>query len=138
LLVTSSGKNIAPAAIESALKATGVIDEALIIAEGRHFVGALLVPAFAEISRRLGVAAPDVRHDSAAARRFVERPDVVALIQRAVDDVNEHLAQFEKVKRFALLASELTVASGELTPTLKVRRKVVEAKFRHDIDAIYG
>jgi long-chain acyl-CoA synthetase len=137
MLVTSSGKNIAPAAIESALKATGVIEEALVVAEGRHFVGALIVPAFAEIARRLGVAAPDVRHDSAAGRVFVSRPDVVALIQAAVDDVNAHLAQFEKIKRFALLASELTIASGELTPTLKVRRTVVEEKFRAEIDALY-
>ena len=86
---------------------------ALLVAEGRHFVGALIVPAFAELARRLGVAAPDVRHDSGGGRAFVSRPDVVALIQAAVDDVNAHLAQFEKINARAedFLSRDLPVIS---------------------------
>ena len=138
LLVTSSGKNIAPQAIEIALKASGVIDEAIVIAEGRHFATALLVPALAECCRRLGTAPPEAGVDVEATRRFLARADVLGLTQQAVDEVNRHLAQFERIRRFTLLSAELTVASGELTPTLKVRRRVVEDRYRELIEEMYG
>jgi long-chain acyl-CoA synthetase len=68
---------------------------------------------------------------------LVIRADVIELFQRAVDAVNVTLAPFETIKRFALLPSELTIAGGELTPTMKVKRRVVEARWRPLIDALY-
>jgi long-chain acyl-CoA synthetase len=138
LLVTSGGKKIAPQSIEAALKASGVIDEAVLIADHRHYATALLVPAFAEIGRRLEPGPTPAPQDLEAAREFVARPDVIAMVQRAVDAVNEGLSQFERVKRFALLPRELAVATDELTPTLKVKRRVVERNYRDLIEAMYA
>jgi long-chain acyl-CoA synthetase len=67
----------------------------------------------------------------------VTRPDVIALYQEVVDALNRDLSPFERIKRVALLASDFTVQSGELTPTLKVRRRVVEDRWRAQIEALY-
>ena len=69
---------------------------------------------------------------------LVRRADVVALYQEIVDALNLDLSQFERIKRIAILPSEFTVESGELTPTLKVKRKVVEERWKGEIDKLYG
>jgi long-chain acyl-CoA synthetase len=133
LLVTSGGKKIVPHVIEDALKMHALIEEAVVIADGRHFVTALLVPHFDVLARELGQSSPP---DAAARAALVAQPDATARLQTAVDAVNSHLAQFERIKRFAILPRDLTVAAGELTPTLKVKRMVVEeryAKLIHDL-----
>jgi len=135
LLVTSGGKKIAPQAIEGALKAQAVIEEAVLIAEQRHFASALIVPNVVVLSRDLGVTPPA---DAAARRTFVERADVRAQISKAVDAVNANLAQFEQIKKFVVLAAEFSQASGELTPTLKVKRRVVGDKYRDVIEQMYA
>ena len=66
------------------------------------------------------------------------RPDVIALYQEIVEALNRELSQFERIKRIALLPREFTVESGELTPTLKVKRKVVEERWREKIEALYS
>ena len=135
VLVTSGGKKIAPQAIEHALKASGVVEEAVVIADGRHFPVALLVPNLVEIGRRLGRAVPD---DRAGTESLMQQPDVLAWFQAAVDAANAPLAQFERIGRFAILAGQFGVASGELTPTLKVKRRVVEERYRDVIDRLYA
>jgi long-chain acyl-CoA synthetase len=134
LLVTSGGKKVAPQPIEAALKADDLIQDAMLVGDGRHFPSALIVPTLAVLSRRLGVPAPA---DTASTATLLERGDVLALYQAAVDRVNGHLAQFERVKRFALLPQEFTVAAGELTPTLKLRRRVIEKKYGDLIESLY-
>ena len=69
---------------------------------------------------------------------LVKRPDVLALYQEIVDGLNRELSQFERIKRGAILPREFTIESGELTPSLKVKRKVVEEKWRAEIERIYG
>jgi long-chain acyl-CoA synthetase len=135
LIVTSGGKKIAPQPIEEALRAQPVIGQAVVIGEGRHYPSALLVPDFAALARALGVPAPADRASRAA---LIARPDAVASVQQAVDVTNAGLAQFERVKRIALLADDLTVDRGELTPTLKVRRRVIEERYREDIARLYA
>jgi long-chain acyl-CoA synthetase len=68
---------------------------------------------------------------------LIHRPDVLALYQEIIDALNRELSQFERIKSIALLPAEFTVESGELTPTLKVKRKVVEQKWRDRIEALY-
>ena len=69
---------------------------------------------------------------------LVKRADVVALYQEIIDALNRELSQFERIKRIALLPREFTIESGELTPTLKVKRKVVEERWREEIEGMYG
>jgi len=134
LIVTSGGKKIAPQPIETALRAAGLVAEAVVVGETRHFVCALIVPDFQQLGQRIGMTRPE---DEAATRALLDRPDVQSLYAQVVAGVNQGLAQFERIKKFALLTREFTVESGELTPTLKVRRKVVERTCREAIERLY-
>ena len=134
LLCTSGGKKIAPQPIEGALRDHEWIGEAILLGDRRNYLTALLVPDFAAVARQLGVEPPK---DQTAAAALLARPDVRARFAEAVEAVNAKLAQFEKIKKFHLLPRELTQAAGELTPTLKVKRRIVEAEFQREIDAMY-
>ena len=131
VLITSGGKKIAPQPIEERLRAHALVGEAVLLGDKRHFPAALIVPDFAKLGAALGV-------DADAARTRVTDAAVRALYEQVVSAVNGDLAQFERIKKFELLAQEFSVATGELTPTLKFKRRVVEEKFRRQIDAIYG
>ncbi|HUL74610.1 MAG TPA: long-chain fatty acid--CoA ligase [Vicinamibacterales bacterium] len=133
-LVTSGAKKIAPQPIEAALKEHALVAEAVVIGDGRRFPAALVVPDFAELGRALGVPTPS---GDAAARTLIARPDVLQRYQQVVDAVNARLAQFERIKRFALLPRELSGERGELTPTLKVKRRVVLEHFGDVVEEIY-
>jgi long-chain acyl-CoA synthetase len=134
LLVTSGGKKIAPQPLESALKQSPLVAEAIVLGDRRRYAVALIVPDFAALERRVtapgGAAVPRTE--------LVTRPDVVALYQEAVDELNRDLAQYERIKRFGLLPRELSIEGGELTPTLKVKRKVIEEQWREEIEALYS
>lgn len=134
LLVTSGGKKIAPQPIETALRSHALVAEAVLVGDGRKFPAALLVPDFPELGRQLGLAGV---LDEDTARALLDRADVRVLFERAIDRLNEDLAQFERIKRFVLLGRELSVAAGELTPTLKVKRRVIDERYRDLIDAMY-
>jgi long-chain acyl-CoA synthetase len=130
LLVTSGGKKIAPQPIEERLRAHPLVNEAMLVGDRRHFPAALIMPNFRTLAARLSL-------DEPSARARTEAEDVRALYQRIVDEVNVHLAQFERIKKFVLVAEEFSVQTGELTPTLKIKRRVVVEKYRAVIEAIY-
>ena len=134
LIVTSGGKKIAIQPIEEALKAHALVAEAMVVGDGRHFPAVLIVPAFGELARRLLTAEPA---DESAAQQLIVREDARELYELIVAKLNVGLAQFERIKRFALLPREFTLERGELTPTLKVKRRVVEERYRSEIDALY-
>ncbi len=131
LLVTSGGKKIAPQPIEARLRAHALIAEAVLIGDRRHFAAAILLPDLPALGAALGA-------DAERVRLRLEDPQVRTLFQQAVDAVNADLAQYERVKKFALLATEFTVAAGELTPTMKVKRRIVEERYRDLIDRLYA
>ena len=112
------------------------------LGDRRKFAAALIVPDFAALERRLRDLgrAPSRRPARAPRRARAARqaPDVVALYQEIVDALNRELSQFERIKRIAILPREFTIDSGELTPTLKVKRKVVEEKWRRRSRALRG
>jgi long-chain acyl-CoA synthetase len=135
LLCTSGGKKIAPQPIESALRTHPLVSEAVLVGDNRHFIAVLIVPDFAALWAKLGLSRPV---DAPAIRTLLDREDVRALYAHAVDAVNARLAQFERIKKFHLLGQELTLDAGELTPTLKVKRRVIESKYRSEIDALYS
>lgn len=114
LIVTSSGRTVAPQPIENELKRQPLVAEAVLLGDRRTFIAALLVPDFQALECRLAaLGRPGGTRES-----LVVRPDVVTLFQEAVDAVNATRARFERIKRFALIPAEFTVAGGELTPTL--------------------
>ncbi len=135
IIVTSGGKKIAPQPIEEALRSHDFVAEVVVIGEQRHFPSALVVPDLAVLSRRFGQPAPA---DLAAAESLVTRTDVRELVQAAIDELNTRLAQFERIKRFSLLPTAFSIEGGELTPTLKVKRRVIEERYRAVIDALYA
>ena len=134
LLVTSGGKKVAPQPIEARLKQHPLVAEAVVVGDRRRFPAALIVPAFDVLSDRLaslGLPAGD-------RAALVGRSDVLGLYCEIVDALNRDLAQFEQVKQIALLPAEFTIAGGELTPTLKVRRRVVETRWQDTIERLYA
>ncbi|HYV48668.1 MAG TPA: long-chain fatty acid--CoA ligase [Myxococcaceae bacterium] len=134
IIVTSGGKKTAPAAIEAMLKALPPLGNAMLVGEGRRHLVALVpldperVPAFA---RERGW--PEDPEQLAAHPAFLQD-----LERRIEAQVNAKVARFETVKRFAVLARDFSVEEGELTPTLKLRRTVIEARHAARIDALYG
>jgi long-chain acyl-CoA synthetase len=133
LLVTSGGKKIAPQPIEAVLKRSPLVAEAVLLGDRRKYAAVLIVPDFAALERRL----KDLGRPPGTREDLIHRPDVLALYQEIIDALNRELSQFERIKSLALLPTEFTVESGELTPTLKVKRKVVEQKWRDQIEALY-
>jgi long-chain acyl-CoA synthetase len=134
LIITSSGKNLSPANIESLLKEHPLVGQALAFGDDRSYVVALIVldhevaPAWAA---RQGLAASGVA-------TLAREPLVLEEVRRAVDAANQRLARIEQVKRFELLPVEWTADSEELTPTLKLRRRIIHAKYAAEIESLYA
>jgi long-chain acyl-CoA synthetase len=133
IIVTSGGKNIAPQPIENLLKTNAYIGEIVMIGNQRHFPAALVIPKFEALEKW----ARDQGLPFSSREELVERPEVIALYDRTVRELTAHLAPFEKIKKLALLPREFTLETGELTPKLSVKRRVVEQKYKHVIDRLY-
>ncbi|MBV8630222.1 MAG: long-chain fatty acid--CoA ligase [Silvibacterium sp.] len=134
LLKTSGGKLIAPAPIENKLKADPLIAQVALVGDRHKFASALIVPQFAILeawSSQQGISAP-------TRRELVADPRVVARYQSIIERVNESLANFETIKRFHLVPDEWTLDSGELTPSLKLKRRVIAQKYAPEIAALYA
>jgi long-chain acyl-CoA synthetase len=134
LLVTAGGKNVAPQPIEGKLKESPLIENAVLFGDRKPFIVALLVPSFEELERWAAQRGIDAT-DRAA---LLARPELAAEFQAVVDAVNRDLARFEAVKKFRLIAEPLSMDKGELTPTLKVKRRVIEKRYANLIDALYS
>jgi long-chain acyl-CoA synthetase len=133
IIVTSGGKKIAPQPIENVMKTNPLIGEVVMIGNKRNFPSALIVPNFETLqkwAREHGVSA-------ASSEDLVRDPRVVALYDQTIKELTKDLAQFERIKKIALLPREFSLEAGELTPTLKVKRKVVEQKYKEVIDRLY-
>ena len=134
IIVTSGGKNVAPQPIENALKASKYITQAVLIGDKRKYISALIVPDFDVLTKW----AKQNGIDFTSNEDLIEKQLVKDLIQREVEKVNHDLARYEQVKKFALLPHELTQDGGELTPTLKVKRRVINEKYKDIIDGLYA
>ena len=130
LIITAGGKNIAPALIEGQLKNHTLISEAVVVGDRRKYLTALITLESEEaenfVSERGLPEAP------------YEAPALLEVIEAAVEEVNSHLARVEQVKKFSVLPRELSIEEGELTPTLKVKRNVVNEKYAREIAAFYA
>lgn len=128
LFKTSGGKYIAPQAIENALKLDPSVSSVVVVGEGRRFAAALVVPNPEAFRNALGELSRE---------RLCQRPEVREAVQRAVDRVNATLAQPEQIKKFALIHEDFSIERGELTPTMKVRRRAVESRYRELLEDMY-
>ena len=131
IIITAGGKNIAPKNIEASLKNSRLIAEAVVIGDRRKFLTALIAldeEACANFVKENGAGDGKPYCDNALVKKE---------IQAAVDEVNSHLAQVETIKKFTVLERPLTIEHGELTPTLKVKRKMVNQNFAQQIEAMY-
>lgn len=133
LLVLSNGKNVAPSPIEQSIKESPYIEQAVVIGDNRNFVSALVVPSYD--SMKTWCANHGVPTDPAA---MADDPKVVKLLTEETLKACERFSHFEQVKKIAVLPRELSQQTGELTPTLKVKRRAVDNNFKDRIDAIYA
>jgi long-chain acyl-CoA synthetase len=120
LIITAGGKNVSPQNIENALRASRVVSQALVVGDRRPYVVALIVP------------------DPGEAQRTGGSDELQLAVERAVAEVNGHLGRFEQIRRFAILDREFSQEAGEVTPTLKLRRRVCEEHFADQIEALYA
>ena len=133
IIITSGGKNISPSEIENTLKTSIFVKEAIIIGDRRKFLSALIGIEFdvvSEWAQRKKIAHTTYRDLS-------EKPEVISLIRKAVDETNEKFARVEQIKKFTLLPKELDHEDGELTATQKVKRSEIEKRFGDLIEGMY-
>jgi long-chain acyl-CoA synthetase len=131
LLKTSGGKFIAPAPIENMLKNYPQVEQACIIGNNRKFCSVLIFPNFVRLKKDLDESL------SAEPAEVLRNPAAISLFQVIIDQVNGELNHWEKIKKFAFLDHELTADAGELTPTLKMKRRIIDERYRALIDALY-
>lgn len=131
---TSGGKWVAPQPIENKMKESPFIEQMMVVGPNRKFVSALIVPAFELIRKYLRDHSTESPTDN---KSLVEMQQVKELIQKQLDKYNPLFNHVEQIKKFVLLPAEWTIDSGELTPSLKVRRKVIEGRYVKAIEAIY-
>jgi len=133
LFKTSGGKYVAPQPIENKMKESPFVEQMMIVGAEQKFVGALIVPSIPNLKewmRQKNI--PFVTNEDA-----VNNPDVLSLFRELIDSFNKFFNQVEQVKRFELLPNEWTIESGELTPTLKLKRKVILEKYKDAFERIY-
>ncbi|WP_043470637.1 AMP-dependent synthetase/ligase, partial [Streptomyces fradiae] len=134
IIVTAGGKNVAPAVIEDRIRAHALVGECMVVGDGRPFVGALItldedfLPRWLEDhGRPAGTTAATLRDD----------PELLADVQKAVDDGNAAVSKAESVRKFRILPAQFTEESGHVTPSMKLKRAVVAKDFAHEIEALY-
>ncbi|WJY37782.1 AMP-dependent synthetase/ligase [Streptomyces sp. P9-2B-2] len=134
ILVTAGGKNVAPAVIEDRIRAHALIAECMVVGDGRPFIGALVtldeefLPRWAEEHGHPAGVTP---------AQLADDPELLAAVQRAVDDGNAAVSKAESVRKFRILPTQFTEESGHVTPSLKLKRNVVAKDFAEDIEALY-
>jgi len=131
ILVTAGGKNVAPQNIENDLKASKYVSQAVVLGDRRPYVAALITLDEAEVRKALG-------ENDAPLEKLAADEGVRQLVQGVVDDVNRERSRFEQIKRFAILPRDFSAEEDEITPTLKLRRRVVQEHFAGEIERLYA
>jgi long-chain acyl-CoA synthetase len=134
LIKTSGGKFIAPQPIEAKLKLSPLVAHPIVIGNGRKFASVIISPNFPALeqwARERGIAFQ-------SREELVTNSAVLEEFHRILADVNQELAHFETIKKLVLVPDDFTISAGEVTPTLKLRRKAIEEKYKEQIDALYS
>ncbi len=133
ILVLSGGKNVAPQPIENQLKSDPYIEQAVLVGHQQNYVAALIVPHFPALRQW----AKDHGHGALTEAEVAAHPKAKAFLRHRVEKLNGQLASFERIRRIAVLDKELTLEAGFLTPSLKVKRRAVEAAYREVIEGLF-
>ncbi|MEN2280720.1 long-chain fatty acid--CoA ligase [Algoriphagus sp. SE2] len=131
---TSGGKYVAPQVIENKIKESNIIDQVMVVGENRNYPAALIVPSeegLKEYCRHKGFPFTEMSE-------MIQKPEIVAKYDRVIEDMNKYFAKWETIKRFKLLSDPWGIETGELTPTLKLKRKVIMSKYEKHVDSIYN
>jgi long-chain acyl-CoA synthetase len=134
LIITSSGKNISPANLEAVAKSSPIIGQAVAIGDGHSFITVLVVldPQVAPMwAKAHGIT-------TSSMAELAEHPSTIAEVRRALGVANTHLSRIEQFKRFTILPAEWSPESEELTPTMKLKRRVIHTKYKEQIEAMYA
>ncbi|MCO5233346.1 MAG: long-chain fatty acid--CoA ligase [Chitinophagales bacterium] len=135
LFKTAGGKYVAPQVIENLMKESVFIEQMMVVGgDDKKFVSALIVPSFLQLeawAKQEGI-------QFSSNKDLVKQPEVIRIIQGEVDKYNPQFGNWEQVKKFTLLAEDWTTESGELTPTMKLKRKVIEQKYKKEISELYS
>ncbi len=134
IIITSGGKNIAPQRIETVVGRDHFVEQIAVIGDRRKFVSALIVPVFDVLEKY--AAEHGIEYGSR--QELVTNPEIMAVFKERIDRQSEELAQYEKVKAFVLLDREFSQDDREITPTQKIRRRIVEKSFSDEIEAMYA
>lgn len=134
LIITSGGKNIAPQKIENLAKTRKLVNQFVVHGDRRHYLTALITLDKEGVIKY----AQDNQILFSEYAELIKNPKIIALVQKITDEVNGHLAGFESIKKFVILPNEFTVETGELTPSLKIKRKVVGEKYKAELDSMYA
>ncbi len=133
LFKTSNGKYIAPQALETRLGTDKFIEQVAVIGDCRKYVSALIVPAFDQLEKW----AAEKGIDTSSRERLLTDPRVIAMMEKRIAALEKGLAPYEKIKRFTLMPREFTMDSGELTNTLKIKRRVISERYADVIENMY-
>jgi long-chain acyl-CoA synthetase len=133
LIITAQGKNIAPQRIETMIGKDHYIEQIATFGDNRKFMTALIVPSFPALE----TYAKENNISYSSQEELVKKPKVIEFYSKRINDLSKDLADYEKIIRFSLIASEFTQDSGELTPTIKIKRKVVSDKYKDIINQMY-
>jgi len=134
LFKTSGGKYISPQPIEQAIKGSRFVNQVVLVGSERKFPAALIVPNWEQLDSYCKLKGIEIK----SRRELCEHPRIIDLFQRQIERLTPNLARYEKIKKVALLENEFTIEGGELTPTLKVKRRVVDQKYRDVIEKLYA
>lgn len=132
---TSGGKYVAPQVIENKLKENRFIEQLIVLGANQKFVSALIVPAYVHLRDWLKAKGKPVPENN---YELIKMPEVIDKIQRQIDKYNPQFSHPEQIKRFVLLPHEWTIDTHELTPSLKIKRKVIMEKYANEVSMIYG
>ncbi|MGW1678990.1 AMP-dependent synthetase/ligase [Saccharopolyspora sp. NPDC002376] len=135
IIVTAGGKNVAPAALEDAMRAHPLISQCMVVGDKKPFIGALITLDQEFLPSWL---ANNSRPENTSPADLVDDPDVRAEVQKAVDEANKSVSRAEQIKQFRILPTDFTEASGEMTPSLKLKRNMVAQNHAATIEAIYS
>ena len=133
LIVTSAGKNIAPAPLENGLNSSDYIDQSIIIGDQKNYITALIVPAFDNLSKYLAKNEIEITSNEA----MIEHHTVIELFESEISALMKKFAKYEQVKKFKLLSRQFSIDRGEMTPKMSIVRKVVINNFKDKIDNLY-
>jgi len=134
LIITAGGKNVAPQPIENVLKTNPFISNIVVIGDRRRFISALVVPNY----EKLEAWAREAQIPASSRAELVRNPKVVGFVQSEVDRVTAQFSSYERIKKIGILERDFEIGAGEITPSLKVRRSIVQEKYKALIDSLYA